>query len=164
MNDIRFLVVEDDRAIRTELAEIAAELGTTDQAATLEEASRMLSEGQYRMVFVDLRLPDGSGFDLIELAMSAGHRPVVVVVSSTLNIVNRNRALELGAHDFISKPFHPAEVVMRIRRALDAGAGVSTQPSQPSQTSPTSAATKPHPGGRPGLFQRLRARRGRPRP
>ena len=119
MSNIKILVVEDDDVIRTELARLAIGFGRVEEASSVQEAMRMLSETPYELVFVDLGLSDGSGFELIEAANRNPTPPMLIVVSSTLSIVDRNRALAMGARDFISKPFFAAEVEMRIRRVME---------------------------------------------
>jgi DNA-binding response OmpR family regulator len=117
------LVIEDDRTIRRELVELLDALKlTVDEASSLEEANSLTNDGTYRLVLVDLRLPDGSGFDALARFQRCVTPPVVVVVSSAMDVTARSRSIELGARDFISKPFHHDEVIRRLRRALQRGA------------------------------------------
>lgn len=115
----RILVVEDEPGVRNELVEILKDLGTIDQAGTLQQAVHLFSDHVYALVLVDLWLPDGSGQDLLVQIQELPEPPATVVVSSTLDVKARNRCLQLGAKDFISKPFHPAEAAKRVTRALN---------------------------------------------
>jgi DNA-binding response OmpR family regulator len=118
------LVIEDDRVIRGELVSMLKELTlTVDEARSLDEATALAEDGTYRLVLVDLRLSDGSGFDALRRFQRFTTPPVVVVVSSAMDVTARGRSIELGARDFISKPFHPEEISRRIRRALERGPG-----------------------------------------
>ncbi len=116
---VRALVVEDDHSIRRQLVDVLKELGlTVDSASTLDQAIALAEDGVYRLVLVDLRLQDGSGFDALTRFGRFSIPPVMIVVSSTMDVTARNRSIELGARDFISKPFHHDEVARRLQRAL----------------------------------------------
>jgi two-component system, OmpR family, response regulator QseB len=123
----RILVVEDDARVRRELVAIASAVDDVDEASSRAEAEDRVSARMYRLVLMDLLLPDGSGLDVLDTVVAAHPAPPVVVVSSTLNIVARNECLARGAADFISKPFHHAEILRRIQRVLERhpGAGSS---------------------------------------
>jgi two-component system catabolic regulation response regulator CreB len=113
------LVVEDEPAIAES---IAYALGKADlrtrQAGTLERARAELAH-QTDLLLLDLMLPDGSGFDLIaEVTARAGARPAIIVLSSRDAEADRVRALEMGADDYVVKPFSPREVTARVKAVL----------------------------------------------
>lgn len=113
------LVVEDEPAIAES---IAYALGKAElharQAATLERARAEL-EKPTDLLLLDLMLPDGSGFDLIaEVTARTDPRPAIIVLSSRDAEADRVRALEMGADDYVVKPFSPREVVARVKAVL----------------------------------------------
>lgn len=119
MTQSSVLVVEDEPAIAES---IAYALGKAEllarQAGTLEQARAEL-EAPTDLLLLDLMLPDGSGFDLIaEVTASVGNRPAIIVLSSRDAEADRVRALEMGADDYVVKPFSPREVVARVKAVL----------------------------------------------
>ncbi|MBS1963272.1 MAG: response regulator [Bdellovibrionales bacterium] len=94
-------------------------------AATLTEARSELAAGRTDLVLLDSNLPDGNGFDFCaELSgqdrVAAAGDPPVVFLSGLKDAPDRIRAFRAGASDYLTKPFHPAElrarVAARIRR------------------------------------------------
>lgn len=111
----RILVVEDEPAIMESVAYALGKAGhQTTVAGSLKEAKSALTE-PLDMVILDLMLPDGSGFDLIfELSSRPTKGPALIVLSSRDGESDRVRALEMGADDYVTKPFSPREVVARV--------------------------------------------------
>jgi DNA-binding response OmpR family regulator len=111
------LVVEDEPAIAESLAYALERDGfITATADTYGEAARLAPEA--RLVVLDLMLPDGSGFDLIEDLRRRGKRTPIIVLSSRDGESDRVSALEAGADDYVTKPFSPREIVARVRAVL----------------------------------------------
>jgi two-component system alkaline phosphatase synthesis response regulator PhoP len=117
------LVVEDVRDIRDvlrrylERADFAV-LSTGSGA----EALRMLAVGQVDLVLLDLGLPDVDGLDVLLAARTDGEPVPVIVLSARSTVPDRIRGLTLGADDYVTKPFSPAEVVLRVKAVLARGA------------------------------------------
>jgi len=114
------LLVEDEPAIRESLAYLFSRSGfPTLEAENVKEALRLLDAGsRISLLLLDLMLPDGSGFDLLEEVRRRGLRLPVIVLSSRDEETDRVRALESGADDYVTKPFSPREVVARVRAVL----------------------------------------------
>lgn len=114
----RVLVVEDDARVREELERGLAATGfeviVADDAAS---ASAPIEQGSVDLMVLDLGLPDGDGFDLLLQRGDAGFVPVIVLTASS-DETTRIRAFELGAIDYMAKPFFMAELVARIRARL----------------------------------------------
>ena len=117
------LVVEDERDIRDVLRRYLERAGfsvlTTGSGA---EALRILSASPPDLVLLDLGLEDVDGTEVLREARAAGGPPVVVLTArSTLE--DRIAGLELGADDYVTKPFSPHEVVLRVRAVLHRSGG-----------------------------------------
>ncbi len=118
-NVSRILVVEDEPAIAESLA---YSLGKADHEALVAgslKAARTALSFEPDLLILDLMLPDGSGFDLIEeLSKGDVKSPAVIVLSSRDGEADRVRALEMGADDYVTKPFSPREVLARVTAVL----------------------------------------------
>ena len=111
-------ILDDEPEIRTLLSDVLQEAGFDTQsfgrASAFESA---LAKRTPDVCLVDLSLPDTDGLTLVHrLALEQG--AVVIIISGRAQVQDRVTGLELGADDYISKPFDPAEVVARIRARL----------------------------------------------
>lgn len=117
----RLLLVDDDAFVRELLKDALLELGTPVtvlEAADGEQALELARREQPAVVLLDLFMPRRSGLDVLgELATACPGARVVVVSSMDAEPVIA-QALAGGALDFVTKPFHPLEVVAAVRRAL----------------------------------------------
>jgi two-component system response regulator RegX3 len=115
---LRILIVEDEDSIAEPLADLLGrERFEVLRAETLERARVELAAGALDLILLDLMLPDGDGRDLLREIRSAGGTPVIVLTARddpTDTVVG----LELGADDYVVKPFRSAELVARIRSVL----------------------------------------------
>ena len=116
---MRLLLVEDDADIAETLVAYLERQGfVVDRAPTLEIARDAIDSGEFDLVLLDRVLPDGDGATLIAYA-AAQRRPQRFVLLSALDgIDDKVAGLELGARDYVSKPFEPRELLARIRAAL----------------------------------------------
>lgn len=111
-------ILDDEPEIRTLLSDVLQEAGfetmSFGRASAFEAA---LAKRTPDVCLVDLSLPDTDGLTLVHrLALEQG--AVVIIISGRAQVQDRVTGLELGADDYISKPFDPAEVVARIRARL----------------------------------------------
>lgn len=113
------LVVDDDIEIRELLARYLADQGfRISVAAGRRECIASLDERRPDIVVLDIMLPDGSGLDICR-HLRAQHPGVPVVLLTALKEdVDRIIGLEIGADDYIGKPFNPRELVARLRAIL----------------------------------------------
>jgi len=115
---IRVFVVEDEATIANSLMRSLAEEGfqVTMSRSITEFKSHAVEEAD---VFVlDIGLPDGSGFDLVEWIRRGSKAPILFMTA--LNTAeNRLKGYELGAHEFIPKPFLFRELLLRLRHVLE---------------------------------------------
>lgn len=114
----RILVVEDEPSIAEPFAEGLAREGFDPVVAgTAEEALRLARETDPDVVLLDLRLPDGDGRDVCRALRRESSVPILMVTARGTE-TDRILGLELGADDYIVKPFSVAEVAARIRAVL----------------------------------------------
>ncbi len=115
------LLVEDDDAIRASLAELLEREGYAVTAVrTLHDAKAAATQAPPALVLLDWMLPDGQGIDLLASFRSAGKTAPIIVLSARDALVDKVLGLELGADDYVTKPFEPRELVSRIRARLRA--------------------------------------------
>lgn len=122
-------ILDDEPAIRNMLADALNEAGfRTMSFGRATEFEAALKTATPDICLVDLSLPDRDGLTLVHrLALEQG--AVVIIISGRAQVQDRVTGLELGADDYIIKPFDPAEVVARIRARLRRGQ-VTTQTGQ----------------------------------
>jgi two-component system phosphate regulon response regulator PhoB len=115
------LVVEDEEDIATLLEHVLAKDGyrvlvSRDGRQALESIPQI----QPDLVILDLMLPEVSGFDVLKILNQRGPaaRPKVMILSARTEEIDRVLGFELGADDYVTKPFSPREVVLRARALL----------------------------------------------
>jgi len=118
------LVVDDDREIRDLLSKFLERQGMRVTAARdAKDARRLWPLGRYHLVVLDLMLPGESGLDLARwLRAEAGGVPIVMLTAMAEE-TDRIVGLELGADDYLGKPFNPRELLARIRAVLRRASG-----------------------------------------
>jgi two-component system catabolic regulation response regulator CreB len=114
---MRILVVEDEPAIAESISYgLRREGYQVGIAACLADAEQQLDGVD--LVVLDLMLPDGSGFDLLNQIRQRSTNSAVIILSSRDAEADRVAALETGADDYVTKPFSPREIVARVRAVL----------------------------------------------
>ncbi|HXU69945.1 MAG TPA: sigma-54 dependent transcriptional regulator [Polyangia bacterium] len=117
------LVVDDERLIRTSLERALAGLGhETEAADSLAAATGALTRTRFDLVVLDLKLPDGSGLDVVRRLAVEAPETKVVVISAHGTVDIAVEAMKLGAFDFVQKPFELDELLGTAGNALRAGA------------------------------------------
>lgn len=115
----RILVVEDDRSIVMGLRlNLEAEGYRVDVATDGADGLECLRKEEYQLVILDLMLPRLNGFEVLEALRSWGTHPPIVVLSARTGEGDKVGALEMGAEDYVTKPFSLAEFLARIRVVL----------------------------------------------
>jgi DNA-binding response OmpR family regulator len=112
------LLVEDEESITEPLQEALAREGfAASVARTAAEALRLAQAEPHDVVLLDVMLPDGSGFDVCRELRRTSTVPIIMVTARGEE-ADRIVGLELGADDYVTKPFSAREVVARIRAVL----------------------------------------------
>lgn len=115
----RILVVDDETAIRTLINAVLAREGfETASAATGEEALKLLEQQEFAVLIADIRLPGMDGLELVT-RIKKSHDTDVIVVTGDADHHSYEEAVKSGASDFILKPIHNEELVLRLRRVLE---------------------------------------------
>lgn len=119
MGNPTVLLIDDEPAITESLAYVFVRSGFDARtAASLAEADRALAaEPGIELVILDVMLPDGNGVEWLQRLRRHSRLPVIVL-SSHDDAIDHIVALEMGADDYIDKPFSPREVVARVRAVL----------------------------------------------
>ena len=114
----RILLVEDDKSIVTNLTEYLTKEGYTVKSASgQKDALQLVEREKFDLVLLDIALSDGNGFAVCKAIKSDHHIPVIFLTASG-DEYSTVTGFELGADDYIAKPFRPRELVTRIKNIL----------------------------------------------
>lgn len=115
----RLLLVEDDRSLGATLHErLLREPYDVAWVETKQRALKKLHEGLWDLVILDIGLPDGSGFELARHIKET--IPVPIMFMTALSTAeHRLEGFEIGAEEFVPKPFHLRELLLRVKHVLD---------------------------------------------
>ena len=117
----KILIVDDEPQIRLFLAGGLKELGyTIDEAGTRKEATASLDRDLPDLVLLDFKLPDGTGLDVLRHLRTLDRNLPVIMLTAFASVQGAVEAMQVGAYDYIGKPFEFDEVVQSIERALEA--------------------------------------------
>jgi two-component system, OmpR family, response regulator len=117
-NQARILIVEDDVAIHRMLSETLSENGfSVSVAASAAEMDRALRREEVDLVVLDVMLPGEDGFSICSRLRAASNLPILMLTALGED-VDRIIGLEIGADDYVTKPFNSRELVARIRALL----------------------------------------------
>jgi len=120
---VRILVVEDERKVANFIRQGLAEEGHTVEVAADGAAALDLLEGPpYDLVVLDLMLPKVDGFEILKLARARRLTTPVLVLTARDSVADKVRGLDLGADDYLTKPFSFDEFLARVRALLRRGA------------------------------------------
>jgi len=113
------LVVDDDRIILDSLCEFLSLEGfRTSGAENLKEAVGKLQKQKHSLVITDVNLPDGDGFELLDIVKRNYPQTVVVVITGYGTIESAVRAIKEGAYDYLTKPIIDDELRLAVERAI----------------------------------------------
>ncbi len=113
---MHFLIVEDTRDVAEAIERRLEKAGhVSDRAETLEDAWHFASMSRHDLIILDINLPDGSGIAFLRRLRGEGNRVPVLVLTARLAVNDKIDALDLGADDYMVKPFDLGELEARIR-------------------------------------------------
>lgn len=121
---MRILIVEDDEVLADSLVRAMVEVGyATDHTGDGECALRMLLDGCYDLAILDLNLPRMDGLNVLRHVRAAKRSLPVILLTARDAVEDRVLGLDLGADDYLTKPFSLAELEARVRALLRRGKG-----------------------------------------
>jgi two-component system response regulator MtrA len=124
MDHYRILVIEDDPAIGQSLLDGLRHYGfSADLRTTGSDGIEYTKKHMPHLVILDVRLPDGSGFDFCRLMRRAGLNQPIIMLTAHQEEADKVLGLEMGADDYVTKPFSMRELVSRVRAQLRRGYG-----------------------------------------
>jgi two-component system, OmpR family, alkaline phosphatase synthesis response regulator PhoP len=124
----RILVVEDEKNLGLTLTERLTKEGfEVSLAPSVEDARMELSQRRFDLALLDVGLPDGSGFDVASDLRKNQPGTAIIFLTAFGSPEDRVRGLELGAEDYVVKPFHLKELLLRVQNALKRARFVSSQ-------------------------------------
>lgn len=116
---MKILIVEDEAGMRETLVEFfVQEKFVVEVAHNFKTGLEKLSVYNYDCILLDIMLPDGSGLDLLKEIKKLNKRDSVIIISARDAIDDKVMGLEIGADDYLAKPFHLAELNARIKSLI----------------------------------------------
>lgn len=124
---MRFLLVEDNRQLAAAILDrLSIDGHVVDHAGDLATAEEFTSTTDYDLILLDIMLPDGDGRDFLNAQRARGGDTPVIVLTARSEVSDRVGALDMGADDYIPKPFDFAELEARCRAVLRRRTGTAT--------------------------------------
>ncbi|MTI02202.1 response regulator transcription factor [Roseibium sp. RKSG952] len=123
---MRLLLIEDNLKLAHAIAErLHLDGHAVDHAESLDDASTCIAVADYDLILLDIMLPDGDGRDFLAQHRKAANRTPVIVITARSAVSDRVGLLDLGADDYITKPFDFSELQARCRAVLRRQGGVA---------------------------------------
>jgi two-component system response regulator AtoC len=127
MAALNVLVIDDEAALRQIVSATLSKAGyAVDQAAGVREATTKLARGNVDVALCDIRMPDGTGIDLLKQSRAAGLETAFVMVTASASMETAVEALRSGAYDYIVKPVRNEELLNRLSQ-IEAIRGLSEE-------------------------------------
>ncbi len=112
----KILLLEDDQLLNETLQLFLEREGYfVDVALTIKEAEELTFKNRYDLYLFDINLPQGSGLELLEYLRLAEDKTDTIFVTALTDLTSIAKGFELGAIDYIKKPFHPKELLIRLK-------------------------------------------------
>jgi DNA-binding response OmpR family regulator len=126
---VRLLIVEDDDIVADAIARgLAAAQFSVHRVANAEAALKSIAEEEFALAVIDVGLPGADGLSLVRRLRAGGKAIPTLILTARCTLADKVKALDLGADDFLSKPFEAAELAARcralVRRANGAVGGI----------------------------------------
>lgn len=116
---MKFLLVEDNQDLANAIASrMRLDGHVIDHAGNLEDASAFVATAEYDLILLDIMLPDGDGRTFLEQHRASNQNTPVIILTARSQVSDRIGSLDLGADDYVTKPFDHAELEARCRAVL----------------------------------------------
>jgi len=116
---MKILIIEDEPALNESIALYLKKEGLVcETALTYLEASRKIHDYEYDVLVVDILLPDGNGLEVVRQLKASDSEAGIIIISAKNSLDDKIIGLDLGADDYLTKPFHLAELNSRIKALI----------------------------------------------
>jgi DNA-binding response OmpR family regulator len=116
---MKILIIEDEKDMRQNMkATLEKENFLVELAGTYKEAMSKIGIYDYDCILLDIMLPDGNGLEVLKAIKEKGYGDSVIIVSAKNSLDDKVQGLDLGADDYLPKPFHMAELNARVKAVL----------------------------------------------
>lgn len=116
---MKVLIIEDDSSLKEIIKRaLIEEKYIVELAEDYQTAIQKVNDYAYDCILLDIMLPDGNGIDLLKELKEMGKKESVIIISAKDSIDDKVLGLEFGADDYLSKPFHLAELKARIKSVI----------------------------------------------
>ena len=123
---MRLLLVEDNELLRNSLHESLSQAGfAVDATGSAVTADQLALQEDYRLIVLDIGLPDGDGLQLLARWRDAGRDLPILLLTARDRWQDKVNGLKAGADDYLTKPFHPEELLARLQALLRRSEGRS---------------------------------------
>ena len=119
MNDKHILLIEDDKTLQTLIEKLLLNNDyVVSKAINIEEAQKLVKLFLFDLIILDVMLPDITGLDFYKNTIKNRVNTPVIFLSALSDVDNRVNGLELGADDYIGKPFDSRELLLKIKKNI----------------------------------------------
>jgi DNA-binding response OmpR family regulator len=116
---MKLLLIEDEKELAESILDyLNGQHFVCEWASTLDEALNSISVHRYDCILLDLMLPDGNGFEILHALKKQHNTEGVIIISARETLESRIKGLQLGADDYLTKPFHLSELLARIQALI----------------------------------------------
>ena len=116
---MKILIVEDEAQMLENMAKnLLADGFLVETAGNYAQALERIGIYEYDCILLDINLPDGNGLELLKFIKNKGLQDGVIIVSARDSLDDKLQGLDLGADDYLPKPFHMAELTARVKAVL----------------------------------------------
>ncbi|WP_339868967.1 response regulator transcription factor [uncultured Algoriphagus sp.] len=116
---MKILVIEDEKELASDIVKYLSEEDyRCETASDFASAKEKVSMYQYDCILLDLMLPGGDGFNILEHLRSQNKQDGVIIISAKDTLQDKIKGLNIGADDFLAKPFHHSELAARIHSVI----------------------------------------------
>jgi DNA-binding response OmpR family regulator len=116
---MKILIIEDEKTLNESIVFYLKNEGfVCETVLNYSEASQKINDYFYDVVVIDILLPDGNGLDIIRELKANNHDSGIIIISAKNSLEDKLTGLDLGADDYITKPFHLAELNSRIKSVI----------------------------------------------
>ena len=117
-NNFHILVVDDDDKIKSLIKQFLIEKGfVVSTASNAEEAKKIIDIFDFNLMVLDVMMPGQNGYELTKEIKQSRNIPIILLTAKG-EVENRIHGLELGADDYLGKPFEPQELLLRIKNII----------------------------------------------